>query len=217
MPNLRRDAAYNRERLMLAALATIEERGGDVSIDDLARAAGVGVATFYRNFSSRDDLLRALERRSYGVIEEIVTTALQREELAVDVLRAYLEHCVARRSELYAPLRGGAVATDAPATERRARIVRAIDDVIDRGRHDQTIRCDIGAVDIIVFAAMLTRPLPHVADWDTIAHRQIEVMISGLSRIDDKPLGAPAPQYGTIERAYRDSADPPRRQSDAES
>ena len=58
----RADARRNRERILCAARHLILEDGGidDVSMDDVAAAAGVGKGTLYRRFGDRSSLLRAL-------------------------------------------------------------------------------------------------------------------------------------------------------------
>ncbi|WP_329251893.1 TetR/AcrR family transcriptional regulator [Actinoallomurus sp. NBC_01490] len=55
---LRRDAAENRARLLAAAERVFAERGTSVSLEDIARAAGVGPATLYRRFGNKDALVR---------------------------------------------------------------------------------------------------------------------------------------------------------------
>jgi AcrR family transcriptional regulator len=57
---LRRDAQANRDRIVAAAGDAIAEVGVDVSMDDVARRAGVGVGTIYRNFPTKDDLVDAV-------------------------------------------------------------------------------------------------------------------------------------------------------------
>jgi AcrR family transcriptional regulator len=57
---LRADAERNRTRLLEAARTLFAERGLDVSMDDIAREAGVGVGTAYRRFRSRDEIVEAL-------------------------------------------------------------------------------------------------------------------------------------------------------------
>jgi AcrR family transcriptional regulator len=57
---LRADAERNRQRLLEAAAEVFASRGLEVSMDDIARAAGVGVGTAYRRFRSRDELIDAL-------------------------------------------------------------------------------------------------------------------------------------------------------------
>ena len=57
---IRSDAARNRERLLLAAGQVFEEKGLEASVADVARAAGVGMGTFYRRFASKEALIEAL-------------------------------------------------------------------------------------------------------------------------------------------------------------
>ena len=57
---LRRDAARNRERLLAAARELFADQGFEVTLDDVARHAGVGVGTAYRRFANKGELLDAL-------------------------------------------------------------------------------------------------------------------------------------------------------------
>jgi AcrR family transcriptional regulator len=56
----RADAQRNRERILAAARAAFAEPGTDVSMAEVARRAEVGMATLYRNFPGRRELLEAL-------------------------------------------------------------------------------------------------------------------------------------------------------------
>ena len=57
---LRRDAERNRVRILKAAAEVFNERGLEVSLDEVARHAGVGVGTVYRRFPSKEELVEAL-------------------------------------------------------------------------------------------------------------------------------------------------------------
>ena len=57
---LRLDAARNQERIVAAAAQGFAELGADVTLEEVARRAGVGVATVYRRFRNRDQLVRAV-------------------------------------------------------------------------------------------------------------------------------------------------------------
>lgn len=57
---LRSDARRNRERLLEAAQALFREHGLDVSVAEIAAAAGVGRGTLFRNFASKEDLVEAV-------------------------------------------------------------------------------------------------------------------------------------------------------------
>lgn len=57
---LRADAARNRQRVLTAAAEVFAKRGLDVSLDEVAHAAGVGVGTVYRRFPNKEALVDAL-------------------------------------------------------------------------------------------------------------------------------------------------------------
>src|SRR5690348_5121309 len=57
---LRVDAARNRARILAAAAEVFAERGLDVTLDDIAAHAGLGVGTVYRRFADREALVDAL-------------------------------------------------------------------------------------------------------------------------------------------------------------
>ena len=59
----RADGQRNRERLMEAAKAAFAEVGADVSLEEIARRAGVGIGTLYRHFPTRDAIVEAVYRR----------------------------------------------------------------------------------------------------------------------------------------------------------
>jgi AcrR family transcriptional regulator len=59
-PTRRADAERNRERILAIARASFGEPGAQVSMAEIARRAGVGMATLYRNFPGRRELLEAL-------------------------------------------------------------------------------------------------------------------------------------------------------------
>ena len=58
----RADAERNRLRLLDAAKAAFAEKGSAASLDEIARAAGVGIGTLYRHFPTRDALIEAVYR-----------------------------------------------------------------------------------------------------------------------------------------------------------
>jgi AcrR family transcriptional regulator len=59
-PSRRADAERNREKILAAARAAFAEPGAQTSMAEIARRAGVGMATLYRNFPGRRELLEAL-------------------------------------------------------------------------------------------------------------------------------------------------------------
>ena len=60
----RKDAVANHERLIVAAFELLGSRDAQISVNDLAAAAGVGAGTAYRHFPTREHLIRALYDRA---------------------------------------------------------------------------------------------------------------------------------------------------------
>jgi AcrR family transcriptional regulator len=77
---LRADAQLNRDRILSAASELFAERGLNVPLEEIARRAGVGVATLYRRFPTRADLASAAFERSMSKYTEAVDRALANPE-----------------------------------------------------------------------------------------------------------------------------------------
>ncbi len=74
----RADARRNFDALLVAAREVFAEDGADASLEEIARRAGVGIATLYRNFPSRQDLFDAVY---VGEVEELCGAARGLSEL----------------------------------------------------------------------------------------------------------------------------------------
>lgn len=75
-PGLRADAQRNRQRIIAAAQHEFAQRGLDVPVEDIARHAGVGVATLYRRFPTRADLIAGAFEAKMTAYADAVTQAL---------------------------------------------------------------------------------------------------------------------------------------------
>jgi AcrR family transcriptional regulator len=89
----RSDATRNATALLVAACELVEELGNEISLDDVARRAGVGNATLYRHFPTREDLLAAV------YADEVETLCRHGAELLsapspLDALFAWLDEFV---------------------------------------------------------------------------------------------------------------------------
>src|SRR3954453_3469626 len=73
---LRKDAALNRERLLAAARELFAERGLNVTLNEIAHHAGVGVGTAYRRFANKDEVIEALYDESLEEVAAGVNQAL---------------------------------------------------------------------------------------------------------------------------------------------
>jgi AcrR family transcriptional regulator len=76
----RADARRNRERVLAAARACMARDGLDAGMDQIARAAGVGVGTVYRHFPTKEDLLAALAEARFDRLAELAGEALAKSD-----------------------------------------------------------------------------------------------------------------------------------------
>ena len=74
---LRADAQRNRERLLDAAVRAFAQEGPDVTLDAIAKDAGVGIGTLYRHFPTREALVEAAPAPS-----NVVTAVIRRSRLS---------------------------------------------------------------------------------------------------------------------------------------
>lgn len=91
---LRADAARNRRLLLDAARDAFDRHGVAASLDDIARAAGVGPGTLYRHFPTRDQLVLAVIDEGLTDIHRLGTVLLDEDD-AVGALRRWLDAYVA--------------------------------------------------------------------------------------------------------------------------
>lgn len=92
--NLRRDAAENKQRLLAAARELFAERGLEVTLNDIAHHAGVGVGTAYRRFANKEEVLDELfaeQTAEFGALADAALIDADPWHGLVD----FLEHALA--------------------------------------------------------------------------------------------------------------------------
>lgn len=90
---MRADAELNRERILAAAEEVFLERGAGVSLDEVAKRAGVGIGTLYRRFPTREELLAATYSARF--VDFAKTSRARAGKLdPLNALQAYLEELV---------------------------------------------------------------------------------------------------------------------------
>ncbi len=141
-PKLRRDAAANRERLLIAGRELFARHGLGVTLNDVAHHAGVGVGTAYRRFANKEELIDAILERQNEEIEQILHAALAESDPWTGLV-LYLERSLALQAkdrggmaQIFAGRHGRPVKYD----EGRDRLAPLVNRVAERAR-DAGGRC----------------------------------------------------------------------------
>jgi AcrR family transcriptional regulator len=168
--SMRADAVRNRQLALQAATALLADPGTPLTVESIAKQAGLGAGTVVRAFGGKDALLDAAVS---GLVEPVVRRArtLLAEAGPERALRTFLAELMAFQSAHYAisDQLGG---LDMPATtELRRQLAQAVEDMIAGARADGAIRTDIDpAVTATLigqtgYAIARTRPAsPELAD-----------------------------------------------------
>jgi AcrR family transcriptional regulator len=175
---LRADARRNRERILEAARIVFAEQGGEAQIDDIARAARVGVGTVYRHFPHKDALLGELVNQKFRGFADNAERALEVEdpwEAFAGLLRTNAEFCAGDVGVQQALARGPA-AWELAATELD-RLRETTSRLIARAQEAGVMRPDFVVDDIAMLMCALssTMGVPGY-DW----RRHLEILLSGL-------------------------------------
>ena len=149
--NLRADAARNRQKLIEAAGDAFADSGTDVSLEAVAKRAGVGIGTLYRHFPTRDALVEAVYRNEVAQL-----SGAAGELLAEHPADAALSEWMKRFAAYMAAKRGMADAlqsvvasNSALFAETRTQMVGAVEQLLEAGIAAGTIRPDANADDVL--------------------------------------------------------------------
>jgi len=186
---LRADAERNRRSIITAATEAFRERGVEISVDEIARRAGVGNATLYRRFPTREDLLAA-------AVEERLAAYADRIERALDDPDPWTGFCRLLHSicDLQTDDAGmrDILATSQyalPTGENRQRALNALRKVISRAQNQGMLRLDLRVEDItVLFMANAGIIRAGTAAPPGAAHRHIDYMIDACRRVSDDRL-----------------------------
>ena len=177
----RKDALRNRERVLDAATELVRRDGEKVPIAQIAEHAGVGVGTVYRHFPTREDLLGGLVYRSFSLAVDNARAAAAHPGSALESVRAFFLATLRDRERFVLPLHGGPAIFTPATRERQGQVRTVLRGLIERGQGAGELRGDLSPEDLIVAASLLSRPLFGTGDWERLARRQIDLMISGLA------------------------------------
>ncbi|CAL9543733.1 MULTISPECIES: TetR/AcrR family transcriptional regulator [unclassified Streptomyces] len=179
----RADALRNRERIVTAAREMFVEFGPDVPFDEIARRAGVGNATVYRNFPDRDALVREVVCAVIDRTVEAAERALAETGDAFTAMERIAHAAADERISALCPMVSSTFDQNHPDLEAaRERFEQLVGEVMDRAKAAGQLRPDVGVGDLMLGVAQLSRPPAGTAclSADRFVHRHLQLYLDGL-------------------------------------
>lgn len=190
---LRRDAETNRRQILEAAGRLMAARGLAIPLEDIAAEAGVGIATLYRRFPTRDDLIAALFRDRLDAYFADMEAAVARPD-GWEALVWFLEAAAARQiadrglAELVEHDSG-----QAAVSQIRERMWPLATTLVERAKATGRLRPDFTVSDLalvqhmVVTVGATTHPVS-----DTAWRRYLTILLDGLAT--SRPGPTPLPE-----------------------
>jgi AcrR family transcriptional regulator len=178
---MRKDAARNRDQLLSAAAALFAARGVDCPLEDIAVEAGVGIATLYRNFPTRNSLVEAVYRREVAILCDSVDELLEKLT-PLDALDAWMHNFVTyvtTKRGLSVVLRQMMDEDPELFNETRQNIYRAAGRMLDAAVESGEVRPVLSADDLVRAMSSICGTVDDTDHMDR-ATRLVEVLLDGM-------------------------------------
>jgi AcrR family transcriptional regulator len=191
---LRRDAERNRRRILDAARELFAQCGLEVSLNDIAHHAGVGVGTVYRRFPDREQLIDSLFQER---MEEMVAIA---ERAAADPdpwrgLVGFFEQSLELQAHDFGLKDLVASAPDGMARvgQIRARLLPLGEQIVRRAQASGQLRADVAPTDMAILQLMVSAVIDASRDVaPDVWRRFLSIVLSGLAAAPAADEGLPA-------------------------
>ena len=176
----RADGLRNRERLVEAAKAGFAETGADVSLDQIARRAGVGIGTLYRHFPTREAVVEAVYRREVQQLADAAARLVESHppgEALHAWMRLFIDYVATKK--VIAPALGAIGGVSELYAASGTRITDAVTLLVGRARAAGAIRPDVEPADVLrgLFGLTYGNTDP---GWQASARRLIDILMDGL-------------------------------------
>ncbi|MBA3748269.1 MAG: helix-turn-helix transcriptional regulator [Solirubrobacterales bacterium] len=186
---LRRDAERNRRRILDAARDAFAEEGLSVTLDEIARRAGVGVGTVYRRFADKEQLIEALFEHRMQEFAGLAEECLQAEDAWEGLVRflesATRQHACDRGFKEVAL--SGCHGLDRTARARQL-MFPLVSRLVARAQADGSLRADIEPTDMPLLQLMLGSLSECTRNSDPdVWRRFLGIITDGLRTSRDRP------------------------------
>jgi AcrR family transcriptional regulator len=148
---MRADALRNREQLLAVAVAAFSKEGPEVTLESIAKEAGVGIGTLYRHFPTREALVDAAYRselaRLCDAVPELLAT-MPADTALRTWMDQFIEYSTTKRGMSDA-LRMVIALGGNPFAESRSRLLAAVSALLAAGAADGGLRADLDPADLL--------------------------------------------------------------------
>lgn len=179
--HLRADAQRNREAILAAAEEEFQARGADACIDGIAERAGVGVGTVYRNYATKDELMRAIMKSHVEPMLAAARTALDDPDpgaaFVAFVRQIATESCSFKA--LADTLCTAGLDLDSAKQEMVGELMGLMQELFARGQRAGTLRADVTAADVSALMQGLSHTV-NVCDDERQVARCVELICDAL-------------------------------------
>ena len=180
MAHERADAQRNRQSLVTAAREAFRSGDGKVTLEAIARAAGVGIGTLYRHFPTREALIEAVYR------DELARLCATAAELLVtgtpdEALRAWMDRFadyLATKREMADALRVVIASGAVTSSMAREHMSAAVGTLLAAGVEAGTFRADVRAEDVV--ASLVGVFLACGPEQRDQADRMLDLLMAGI-------------------------------------
>jgi AcrR family transcriptional regulator len=178
----RADGLRNRERLIDVAKLAFAEIGPNVSLEEIARRAEVGIGTLYRHFPTRDDIIAAVYRREVTQLADAAKRLLETRpagEALHEWLRLFVDY-IATKTVVAPALASMAGGTSALYESSIELMKGAIADLVEKAIAAGDIRPDVEPFDLVQALGSFAMGVSTSPGWETRTLRLIDILMDGL-------------------------------------
>jgi AcrR family transcriptional regulator len=208
---LRADAERNRRRLIEAATEMFCERGLEIGVGEIAQQAGVGRATLFRNFPTKDHLIAA-------VVVDRMSDQIGRGRAALEApdpgqgLFELIDQSVGRAATdraLFDAI-GDTWLTNDEIRAAHTELMGVLDELVTRAQTSGALRTDIGAVDVLMMIKGVCEAMRSFQHLDPdVGMRQLDLLWSAIAATgSQRPLRGHPPTVSDLEHAHDGATDP---------
>jgi AcrR family transcriptional regulator len=179
---VRQDARENRERILAAAEQVFGTHGAAGSTEEVARLAGVGIATVFRHFPAKEDLIEAALLRHFDQLTDRASSLIDGAEPATawrDLVRTMIKTGATKLMLISVVAQGDHFPESAAAASGRLKAAVAM--VLQRAQDSGTVRPSVTVEEVYLLIRGLAQATATAQVPPDTLDRAIDVVLTGLS------------------------------------